>query len=166
MTKSLPPLASQPVPGGQALRVTRLGKLLGGFEQFFRIEQEQLVARNRRAMLTLVRNTWIRDVLDRSLYRELVTELAPNKPHDEADPRWDIQLKIPGVPDRALAPGTAALQVADELGGAVLILGEPGAGKTTTLLELARDAIVRAEQDPSQPIPVVFNLSSWSDSQQ
>jgi predicted NACHT family NTPase len=30
------------------------------------------------------------------------------------------------------------------------------------LLELARDLIERAEQDESQPIPIVFNLFSWA----
>ena len=38
-------------------------------------------------------------------------------------------------------------------------------GKTTMLLELACDCIDRAQQDDNQPIPVVFNLSSWNDKQ-
>jgi hypothetical protein len=48
------------------------------------------------------------------------------------------------------------------VGRSLLILGAPGSGKTITLLELTRDLIQRAEPDPSQPIPVVFNLSSWA----
>jgi len=47
----------------------------------------------------------------------------------------------------------------------LLILGEPGAGKTTTLLELTRRLIANAKADPDQPIPVVFNLSSWAETQ-
>jgi hypothetical protein len=50
------------------------------------------------------------------------------------------------------------------IGGSFLILGEPGSGKTTALLELARDLIRRAEQDETCSIPVVFNLSSWAES--
>ncbi|WP_407892415.1 NACHT domain-containing protein [Scytonema sp. NUACC26] len=46
-------------------------------------------------------------------------------------------------------------------GRSLLILGEPGSGKTTTLLELARDLLQEAELDINQPIPVVFNLSAW-----
>jgi hypothetical protein len=34
------------------------------------------------------------------------------------------------------------------------------------LLELARDTITRAEGAPTQPIPVVFNLSSWAEKRQ
>lgn len=55
------------------------------------------------------------------------------------------------------------LDVFDEVGGALLILGAPGTGKTTLLLELARDLLDRAEHDPTHPIPVVFPLSSWAE---
>lgn len=48
----------------------------------------------------------------------------------------------------------------------LLILGEPGAGKTITLLKLAQELIARTEKDLSQPIPVVLNLSSWRNKQQ
>ncbi|MDX2211966.1 MAG: NACHT domain-containing protein [Oculatellaceae cyanobacterium bins.114] len=41
-------------------------------------------------------------------------------------------------------------------------MGAPGAGKTTTLLELTQSLIERAEQDITQPIPVVLKLSSWA----
>jgi adenylate kinase family enzyme len=52
------------------------------------------------------------------------------------------------------------------MGQTLLILGEPGSGKTTMLLELARDAIARAEGDAKHQIPVMFNLSSWTDTKQ
>ncbi|MGH8902906.1 MAG: NACHT domain-containing protein [Egibacteraceae bacterium] len=50
----------------------------------------------------------------------------------------------------------------DPLGGGLLILGAPGSGKTTALLELARDLLDHAAADQAKPIPVVFNLSSWA----
>src|SRR5262249_39816573 len=61
--------------------------------------------------------------------------------------------------------GTPIIQVFDQLNGAMLILGEPGAGKTTMLLQLARDLIARAERDATMRIPVVLNLSSWAEGQ-
>ena len=45
--------------------------------------------------------------------------------------------------------------------GHVLIEDYPGSGKTTTLLELAQELIYVANQDPSEPIPVILNLASW-----
>jgi predicted NACHT family NTPase len=54
------------------------------------------------------------------------------------------------------------LGVFDDAGEALLILGAPGSGKTTLLLELTRELLDRAERDDADPIPVVFNLSSWS----
>jgi eukaryotic-like serine/threonine-protein kinase len=49
----------------------------------------------------------------------------------------------------------------DLAGGALLILGEPGSGKTVALLDLARTLMERAETDAAQPVPVVFSLASW-----
>jgi len=54
------------------------------------------------------------------------------------------------------------LELFDQASGSLFILGEPGTGKTTMLLELGRQAIERAQEDFTQPIPVVFNLSSWT----
>ena len=47
-------------------------------------------------------------------------------------------------------------------GRTLLILGEPGSGKTITLLKLAQNLIARTEEDVSQLIPAPFNLSSWA----
>jgi hypothetical protein len=47
-------------------------------------------------------------------------------------------------------------------GRTLLILGEPGAGKTIALLQLAQRLIDRSEQNLSLPMPVVLNLSSWA----
>ncbi|HWA16069.1 MAG TPA: NACHT domain-containing protein [Gemmatimonadales bacterium] len=41
------------------------------------------------------------------------------------------------------------------------MLGEPGAGKTTTVLELARDLIARARESAAESPPVVLALSTW-----
>jgi len=45
--------------------------------------------------------------------------------------------------------------------GRVLLLGEPGAGKTTTLLAFARDAAAARLSDPSQPLPLFARISGW-----
>ena len=43
----------------------------------------------------------------------------------------------------------------------LLILGEPGAGKTTTMLELAKELLKRVKPQNDYPIPVLLELSSW-----
>jgi DNA polymerase III delta prime subunit len=121
--------------------------------------------RNRRAMLEIVNNIWIKGVLEKSLYSEVLIELGLDERPNAVERPWDTAMQMPNCPRRTLPSGVKMVQVFDELNGALLILGEPGSGKTTMLLELARDLIARAEQDPTQPIPIVFNLSSWTDKQ-
>ncbi|NEZ65749.1 hypothetical protein D0962_23825 [Leptolyngbyaceae cyanobacterium CCMR0082] len=49
-----------------------------------------------------------------------------------------------------------------DIAGKLLILGEPGSGKTTELLQLARDLVARVEEDDQHPVPVILELSSWN----
>ena len=44
----------------------------------------------------------------------------------------------------------------------VIVVGEPGAGKTWTLLAVASDAIAQAREDPASPIPVLVRLGLWT----
>src|SRR4029453_6551417 len=55
------------------------------------------------------------------------------------------------------------LSIFNEAKGNLLILGEPGAGKTITMLQLANELVRLAESNPLVPIPVVLNLSSWDE---
>jgi hypothetical protein len=75
---------------------------------------------------------------------------------------WGRVLELPNNISRSLQPDKKINEVFDETGKALLILGEPGSGKTITLLELANELIKIAQNDPTQPIPVVLNLSSWT----
>lgn len=68
-------------------------------------------------------------------------------------------------PTRDFSAGTSVLQAYNDADGELLILGEPGAGKTILLLELAHGLLMRAAQDENAPLPVVFNLTSWAEEQ-
>ena len=127
---------------------------------------EQRAQRNRRAMLELVKNTWIKGVLEQSLHGAAMIELGMEERADAVEHPWDMVLQAPDRPNRALPRGTKIADVFDDMNRALLILGEPGSGKTTMLLELARDTIARAEEDLTLPIPVAFNLSSWAEKRQ
>lgn len=45
--------------------------------------------------------------------------------------------------------------------GRILLLGAPGAGKTTALLAFARDAAVARLSNSSEPLPVLASISLW-----
>ena len=48
-----------------------------------------------------------------------------------------------------------------DIQGKLLILGEPGSGKTTELLQLAQDLVTRVEENERQAVPLILELSSW-----
>jgi hypothetical protein len=113
-------------------------------------------------MIRRVKGIWIEGFLNRSLDRIARIELGlEDRPEAVAHP-WDAVVQQPDRKPRQLPLGTSATDVFDEVHGTLLILGAPGAGKTTTLLELTRDLLVRADQDASMPIPVVFHLATWA----
>ncbi len=110
--------------------------------------QQSIEKRNRQSMLGRVRTKWITSVLEKSLQGHAFITLSLHKQTDQSE--------------HPLSPGTRIAQVYDDARGELLILGEPGTGKTTLLLELARDLLDRAQKDDMLPMPVVFNLSSWA----
>lgn len=120
--------------------------------------------RQRQVLLTKVKEYWIKGVLETSLHARALIELGlQNRPDLVQRPFREVA-EFPEVSGQALVEGTSATTVFEQMGAGrtLLILGEPGSGKTITLLELAEDLIIRTEKDLSQPIPVVFNLSSWA----
>ena len=120
--------------------------------------------RNRRNFLKLVERSWVRGVLEDSLFDAVLIELGIEERKNAVEWRWHMELQRPEQPNRPLALGSTIVDVFDDSAQALLILGEPGSGKTTILLELARYTIARAEKDPSVHMPVVLNLSSWATS--
>jgi hypothetical protein len=49
--------------------------------------------------------------------------------------------------------------------GRLLLLGEPGAGKTVAVLSAARDAVVERIQDPAKPLPLIGRVATWNSRQ-
>ena len=121
-----------------------------------------LAQRNRQAMIKRVRRDWIDGVLRKSLYQEVLISLGLQETPGAIARPFDTLVQRPNLQPQPLPAGTKIISVFEQAGGSLLILGAPGAGKTTTLLELAQELLVRAEQDEKQPIPAIFNLSSWS----
>ncbi len=115
-------------------------------------------------LLDRVETFWIKGVLDQSIHQASLIDLAKQSAPGAVDRPWESILEVPDAASQTLPRGTDILSVFDQANGALLILGEPGSGKTISLLELARGlvALARNDQDWGHPVPVVLNLSSWS----
>jgi hypothetical protein len=122
--------------------------------------------RHRQQLLKQVHLDWIEGMLDQSLYKVARIELGLADRSDFVEQPLNKIVQIPDRAPRTVSPNTTITQLFDEQAGSLLILGAPGTGKTTLLLELARDLLLRAEHDENYPIPAVFNLSSWAVSRQ
>lgn len=116
----------------------------------------------RRQMLDRVRDFWIDGVLSQTLSggplldfsmveREDLVHIPLNQVMHREEQRELLQF-----------PWTQILSVFNRHAGAISIVGAPGAGKTTTLLELTKHLLDRALHDDNYPIPVVFPLSTWT----
>lgn len=117
---------------------------------------------NRAALLRRVRRQWVDGVLKKSLWSEarIALRLAT-----DAARLSNVDLRAPEQIPTLLPPSQRIIEVYDQNRDLLLILGEPGGGKTTLLLELAEQLLDRAEVDATHPIPVVFMLSAWSKEQ-
>ncbi|GLF93354.1 NACHT domain-containing protein [Streptomyces yaizuensis] len=95
---------------------------------------------------------------------------APSEPH--LSDHWvNIAAgsgQVRPMPDRAEILtghlGEVAGMYARVPSGRLVVLGEPGAGKTVLLLQLALDLL--AVRGPDDPVPVIFGLASWNPADQ
>jgi hypothetical protein len=126
------------------------------------LDREQ--QRNRRAMLEKMKTIWISGLLEHSLAEVVRIDLELVNKLDAVDLPLQLQYQELNRQPHSIPTGTPIIDVFTKMGRAILILGAPGSGKTTMLLELARDLIARAEQDENHPVPIIFNLSSWTKS--
>ncbi len=63
---------------------------------------------------------------------------------------------------QTLPISTSIEQIYEEAAHELLILGEPGAGKSMLLYQLAHILVERAEKDVTLALPVILPLSSWA----
>ncbi|SRR6266851_1671296 len=116
---------------------------------------------NRVRMLRRLRRSYS-DVLAQSLQGATWMELGLAHQPAAVQNATTLLLHLAHRPEQLLPPGTSLTQVYEEAAHELLILGEPGAGKSTLLLQLAQQLVARAEQDDTQPLPVLLPLSPWA----
>ncbi|TWT92724.1 CHAT domain-containing protein [Stieleria varia] len=139
------------------------------FESPFRVtplddEQQELLSR-----LTLkMRRYWIEGKLDKDIPIkppiELTKELCPKALDRAIDDYGQYSHAETSDAELLVPAGKTIASLFDENNRKLLILGEPGLGKTITLLALVQHLIQRHDADRNEPVPVVLMLSSWSQS--
>ena len=148
--------------------ISQVSELISGQSAPAEQPLTQVEYRQRKVLLSKVKEYWIEDVLKKSLHASSIIELGLEKRSDVVKRPFNGLEALPEESRQILPKGMAATEVFNQIGEGrtLLILGEPGAGKTMTLLKLAQNLIARAEDDLRCLIPVVLNLSSWSNKQQ
>ncbi len=106
--------------------------------------------------------------LTQSLHDRVYIVLDKEENTEQIQDPCEIDVKIGKKPSYPLQKNTPIKEVfyRQYISGQLLILGAPGAGKTTMLLELAKPLVQQAKAHPDNPIPVFFNLSSWKEDKQ
>lgn len=146
--------------GGNPVNVNQL---IGNIYNTSQAEKQRDATQQK--LLDVVRKE-VSDRLDQSLHHvvnaaliNLGKELQP----DRVRSPWQMEMRSKARSPQLLPPETTIAEVFDnaEISRKLLILGEPGSGKTTTLLELAKSLVERAENSATQPVPVLLSLSSW-----
>lgn len=128
----------------------------GTRDRYERPHEQQLLLRR-------VEDIWIHGVRERSLHRNILIQLGMESRTSLLG--WAVnyhRIHLNEERVTTLPEGTTITDIFDRQGSALLITGVPGAGKTTMLLELARDKVSQAKRDAQEPLPVVLNLSSWA----
>ncbi|WP_320780718.1 NACHT domain-containing protein [Streptomyces sp. CRN 30] len=77
-----------------------------------------------------------------------------------AHPRREIAT-LPGATSGKYISGTEAAYAFESSLGRLLVLGEPGAGKTYIIRRVMRHSLERAKENPHDPIPFYLHVSSW-----
>jgi eukaryotic-like serine/threonine-protein kinase len=122
-------------------------------------------ARERQELLILasrVREFWVHGILEKSVHDAALMELGKEARPEAVENPWDTVLSLPDSTKENISPSEPLRELFARVSYTLLILGEPGSGKTVTLLQLARELLTASESDSRLPVPVVFNLSSWS----
>ncbi len=134
----------------------------------YRLDAE--AARNRQILddlLDKVERFWIRSILDPLTASRSWLELSEESQNGLIGNPLAQTLDMEQATGRGYQPSDPNADISDiylGVGRTLLILGEPGAGKTIALLKLAKTLIARARGDPRQlePIPVVLPLGGWN----
>ena len=104
--------------------------------------------------------------LRQSLHNSILIEVSMEEQPSQIKSLWETDIKIGQKPSEPIPQDWSILRVFEEMQGRFLILGNPGVGKTTKMLELARELCDRAQEEGYFPIPILLNISTWKNNKQ
>ena len=110
-----------------------------------------------------VKKFWIDGVLSRIEEGEKLLPLHRVMRPDAVVNIWE---GVTEAPLSALDAQRPIEEIFVEADRSLLILGQPGAGKSTTLLQLTRQLLPMRNSDPEVTVPVVLHLSTWTNESQ
>ncbi len=114
-------------------------------------------------LLDKVKGFWISGYMAQSVSQATLIDLD-RRPYPQAVAHpWEGVLGADALEEPEGPDERTLLDIYYDADRALLILGQPGVGKTTTLLQLADELIERAENDARAPVPVVLHLASWAE---
>ncbi|WP_375469892.1 tetratricopeptide repeat protein, partial [uncultured Nostoc sp.] len=105
--------------------------------------------------------------MNSSLHKRVYISLDADQNPEQIQLPWSSEIKVENQ-QKIRLENTDIISIFDqtEIAGRLLILGQPGAGKTTILLKLASELLNRAKNELLYPVPVLFTLSSWKNDNQ
>ena len=109
-------------------------------------------------LLNKVKTFWIEGVLEKSIHNVALIDLGKETQIEAVAHAWEQVLELPDQSRQTLPPDKKISQIFDEMNRAILILGEPGSGKTITLLQLAQDLMPKLKQMKLSVNPCLLSL--------
>ena len=148
------------IAGAQAVAIGRGAQAIVNITELSK--SDRLDQRNRGILLSKIQDFWIDQVFIPStreneyilLDTEVDSRATINTLHEMQHAQGVAQ-------HEQVMVGKTIAEVFEQLNRSMLVLGEAGSGKTTSLLGLTDYFVPLAAQDLNQPMPVILNLSSW-----
>lgn len=149
--------------GGNLTQIQMLFNLFGFGKKESSIQRDSLQLRDK-----LIRDLKERtdNAILKSLHKELPIQLDKETYPSCVQPISVENIKVDNRQSEDLPKNTSLVDVFFKFKGKLLILGAPGAGKTTEMLKIAEKLVDDAGSDCNKPIPIWLDLSSWKNENQ